>query len=222
MVQLAACFCGRADFRRLKESDTVAAVSSPHSHPEALFAAEDRELLRQCLDGTAGAWDVFVDRFAGLLVHVVSRAAGQRGIPLGTADRDDLVAEVLVEILRNDAAVLRSFQGHASLSTYLTVIARRVAVRSLSKSTDARRAVAVSPVAVEAADRRDDAAAVADREEIAVLLERLDPEEAQLVRLFHLESRSYGEISRLTGTPLGSIGPALSRARQKMRGEAEA
>jgi len=38
------------------------------------------------------------------------------------------------------------------------------------------------------------------------------------VRLHHLEARSYDEISRLTGMPLNSIGPALSRARQKMRG----
>jgi DNA-directed RNA polymerase specialized sigma24 family protein len=45
----------------------------------------------------------------------------------------------------------------------------------------------------------------------------LSPEEAKLVRLHHLEARSYGEISRITGMPLGSIGPALSRARQKMR-----
>ena len=46
--------------------------------------------------------------------------------------------------------------------------------------------------------------------------------DAQLVRLHHLESRSYGEISRITGLPIGSIGPALSRARQKMRDDAAA
>jgi DNA-directed RNA polymerase specialized sigma24 family protein len=40
------------------------------------------------------------------------------------------------------------------------------------------------------------------------------------VRLHHLEARSYGEISRITGMPLGSIGPALSRAREKMKAHA--
>jgi DNA-directed RNA polymerase specialized sigma24 family protein len=38
-----------------------------------------------------------------------------------------------------------------------------------------------------------------------------------MLRLHHLEGRSYGEISRLTGVPLGSIGPMLARARHKMR-----
>jgi RNA polymerase sigma-70 factor (ECF subfamily) len=49
------------------------------------------------------------------------------------------------------------------------------------------------------------------------LLDRLEPEEARLVRLHHLEARSYGDISNLTGLPLGSIGPVLSRARVKLR-----
>ena len=49
------------------------------------------------------------------------------------------------------------------------------------------------------------------------MLSLLDDSEALLVRLHHIEARSYGEISRLTGLPLGSIGPALSKAREKLR-----
>jgi DNA-directed RNA polymerase specialized sigma24 family protein len=52
---------------------------------------------------------------------------------------------------------------------------------------------------------------------VEALLEGLEADEARLVRLHHIEQRSYGEISHLTGMPLGSIGPALSRARAKMR-----
>ena len=42
-------------------------------------------------------------------------------------------------------------------------------------------------------------------------------EEADIVRLYHLEGKTYHEISRETGVPVNSIGPALSRARAKMR-----
>lgn len=192
----------------------MAAVPSPNPDFQHPFLAADRGLLRRCLDGEPGAWDAFLDRFAGLLVHVVSRTAAQRGRSLGPADRDDLVAEVIVEILRNDSAVLRGFLGNSSLSTYLTVIARRVAVRSLLKTADGQR---LAPLEATVAEQRDGQAARHASEEIETLLGRLDPAEAKLVRLYHIEERSYGEISRLTGTPLGSIGPALSRARQKMR-----
>lgn len=196
----------------------VAAVTPPKSEPSHdLFSAQDRDLLRRCLANAPDAWDTFVDRYAGLIAFVVTRTAGQRGQALSSSDRDDLVADVLVELVRNDAAVLRSFAGRASFPSYLTVIARRVAVRSLGRSARSRQ-VTSSPTVDDAAARHSHAAEVADREEIETLLQRLDPAAARLVRLHHLEGRSYGEISRITGMPLGSVGPALSQARSTMRG----
>jgi RNA polymerase sigma-70 factor (ECF subfamily) len=193
--------------------------SPPPPGPAAL-AAEDRRLVLACLAGEAGAWDAFVDRFAGLFAHLADRTARGRRTPLPAADRDDVVAEILLECLRNDAAVLRSFAGRSSLPTYLTVIARRVAVRRLVRDVQALRLV-VAAEAPEAA-AADLPARLEDREQIASLLDRLEPDEARLVKLHHLEARSYGEISRLTGLPLGSIGPALSRARGKLRSLLEA
>ena len=53
--------------------------------------------------------------------------------------------------------------------------------------------------------------------ELERLLEELEGEEAQVVRLYHLEGKSYDEISQQTGMPTNSIGPTLSRARAKLR-----
>lgn len=177
----------------------------------------ERDLLESCLAGRPGAWDAFVDRFSGLFAFVASRTAFQRGHGLPAADRDDIVAEMLLECLRNDAAVLRSYGGRSSLSTYLAVIARRVAVRAIMRGVENGRLIPSIP---ESATAVDMASRAEDREQVERLLARLDEAEARLVRLHHLEARSYGEISRLTGMPLGSIGPALSRAREKMRDEA--
>lgn len=181
-------------------------VSEPPS------AAADRRIVAACLAAEPGAWDAFVSQFGGLFDYVVVRTASQRGMRLSTADRDDLVADVLLECLRNDAAVLRSFAGRSSLATYLTVISRRVAVRGLLRLLEA------GPLSTDPAAPPSRSAV--DRDEVESLLGVLDETEAKLVRLHHLEARSYGEISRLTGLPLGSIGPALSRARQKMRSAA--
>lgn len=194
--------------------------SSPPPSGPGVLAAEDRRLVDACLAAEPGAWDAFVDRFAGLFAHVIERSARQRRAFLSAADREDLLADVVLECLRNDAAVLRSFAGRSSLATYLVVIARRVAVRRLARAAEAPRTAF-------SAELPDAAAAtlpqrIDDREQIVSLIERLAPDEARLVRLHHLEARSYGEISRLTGLPLGSIGPALSRARGKLRALAEA
>ncbi|MBM4021353.1 MAG: RNA polymerase sigma factor [Planctomycetes bacterium] len=182
--------------------------------PGALSDA-DRRLVEACLTGEAGAWVAFVDRFAGLFAHVADRAARHRHTPLAAADREDLVAEIVLECLRNDAAVLRGFRGRSSLPTYLTVIARRIAVRRLVRDFEAFRLPLVGEPGEPAA--ADEPARIEDREQIETLLDRLEPDEARLVQLHHLEARSYGEISQLTGLPLGSIGPALSRARAKLR-----
>jgi RNA polymerase sigma-70 factor (ECF subfamily) len=192
--------------------------SGPPQQPGVAASPQDLELVQACLAASPGAWDALVGRYAGLLAHVVDRTAAQRSRPLTSADRDDLIADVLVELLKNDASALRGFAGRSTLAAYLTVIARRVVVRSLGRAGQA----ALPAGGAEPSAARNDHRDIADREEIEVMLGSLDEAEAQLVRLHHLESRSYGEISRITGLPIGSIGPALSRARQKMRDGAAA
>jgi RNA polymerase sigma factor (sigma-70 family) len=92
-----------------------------------------------------------------------------------------------------------------------------VVARALVRLAETGRLAAQAIVADPAAATPDPATAVADREQVESLLAQLDEREAKLLRLHHLEARSYGEISRLTGMPLGSIGPALSRAKAKLR-----
>jgi RNA polymerase sigma-70 factor (ECF subfamily) len=192
------------------------APSSGNS-PPSLATPDDRLLIDACLAGDQAGWNAFVGRFAGLFAHIAARTAAGRRMPLSTSDRDDLVADVLLACVRNDAAVLRAYAGRASLATYLTVVARRIVVRALVRRLESGERT-TAPLALAATPApRDDLARTADREQVESLLHRLDTDEAKLVRLHHLEGRSYGEISRLTGMPLGSIGPALSRAKAKMR-----
>jgi RNA polymerase sigma-70 factor (ECF subfamily) len=183
-------------------------------------SATDLALVAACSRGDETAWAAFTDRFSPLFAHVADRTAAQWRLSLGTADRDDVVAETLLACLRNDAAALRGFAGKSTLATYLAVIARRVTVRMLAARAETRRVATADTVDVPADPRLPQRPSdqIADRDEVERLLTRLDAAEARLVRLHHLEGCSYGEISRLTGMPLGSIGPALSRAKVKMRG----
>ncbi len=60
-------------------------------------------------------------------------------------------------------------------------------------------------------------ARVGDREQVERLLGGLRGTEAEVVRMYHLEGKSYQQISAAVGMPENSIGPILSRARNKMR-----
>jgi RNA polymerase sigma-70 factor, ECF subfamily len=178
----------------------------------------DRQLLDRCLAGSPRAWKDFVDRFLGLVIHVANHTASARGRQLQQDFREDLVSEVFTAVVANDYAVLRRFQRNCSLATYLTVIARRVIVRHLMASE--ARTLASDSFQTDG-HRNDEITRLDDADEVTQLMLRLDPEEARVVRMYHLEGMSYQEISREVGINENSIGPVLSRARSKMRQAAE-
>lgn len=176
----------------------------------------DRELLDRCLRKEEQAWQDFVDRFLGLGIHVVAHVASCREQNIPRDIRDDLVAEIFLSLLRDDMQILRKFQGKSSLATYLTVIARRVVVRRLQqlKLLDPPVEAVDVELVGEGSHALDD---LGSSEEVELALSKLAQNEAQAVRLFHLEGKSYLEIASATGIPENTIGPLLSRARQKIR-----
>lgn len=176
----------------------------------------DRSLLRRCLHQKPRAWQDFVDRFMGLIVHVVDHTARSRSIRLGSEERDDLCAEVFLAIIKNDYGILRRFRGQSSLATYLTVIARRVVVKQILQR---KTTTPLGDVADENAlhYRSEQEERISDREEVERLLRLLPPTDAQVIRMYHIEGKSYFEISVAVGMPENSIGPLLSRARNRMK-----
>jgi len=174
----------------------------------------DRRLLQRCLESAPGAWQDFVDRYLGLVIHVADHTAQARGQMLDASTREDMVAEVFLTLIANDYAVLRRFQRNCSLATYLTVIARRVVVRKLMVLSRAPATGGI-PDAIE----ESPLSRIENRDEVQRLLLRLDANEANVVRMYHLEGKSYEEIGQAIGLSTNSIGPMLSRARDKMRGD---
>lgn len=176
----------------------------------------DRNLLERCLARKPRAWEDFVDRFLGLVVHVVNHSAQCRSMRLSQQDSEDLSAEVFLALVNRDFDVLRRFRGESSLATYLTVVARRVAVRELLKR---KTTSSLSETSVPANDNGHSQPEdrISNQEQVSRLLNGLAGKEADVVRKYHLEGKSYQEISSEVGVPENSIGPTLSRARAKMR-----
>ena len=183
----------------------------------------DRQLLQRCLDRESRAWENFVDRFLGLVVHVVHRTTTGRGLSIDEATRDDFVAEVFLVLVRHDFAVLRRFRRQCSLATYLTVIARRVVVRKIHELTrehttpsSSENIESLANANGHASVTNDDIQRIENVEVIENLMTRLDDRDANVVRMFHLEGKTYHEISQAVGLNENTIGPLLNRARQKM------
>ena len=89
---------------------------------EVVLSGSDRSLLQRCLNHQPNSWEKFVDRYLGLVVHVVNHTAQARSLDLSAQDKEDLCSEVFLGLLNNDLAILRAFRGECSLATYLTVV----------------------------------------------------------------------------------------------------
>lgn len=185
----------------------------------------DRSLLERCIKSDAGAWREFVDRFAGLFAHVIRHTAQARSVTLEASDVEDLNAEIFLAILADNFAILQRFRGDSSLATYLTVIARRIVVREIIRLRMSEALGHVRPHDVSIEMARSDAheiARIENREMVQRMLEGLSEPDATVIREFHLEGKTYREIGESLGVPENSIGPTLSRARERLRQELSA
>jgi RNA polymerase sigma-70 factor (ECF subfamily) len=184
------------------------------------LTAADRALVHRCVHRDRGAWNDFVDRFLGLIYHVIHHTSYLRSTPLQPEDVEDVAAEVLLQIVAKDYAVLRQFRGQSSLATYLTVITRRTCVHELARIAALREQhPRVDGRAAESEEGTRAKAGLESLEDVEKLLKRLPARERQVVRLRYLEGRSYEEISAELHIPVNNIGPILSRARKRLRKE---
>jgi len=184
----------------------------------------DRDLIDRCLRHEPGAWTDFVDRYMGLIYHVIHHVAHARSLVLSAADIEDIAAEIFLAIVDDNYDVLRRFKGTSSLPTYLTVVARRICVREVVKrfreAELGHARVHRQSVTRDGLDS-DEAEPVAAAEEVERMLADLDDREANVVRLYHLKFLNYRQIGKQLGIPENSVGPILAKARQNLRRAAE-
>jgi RNA polymerase sigma-70 factor (ECF subfamily) len=182
----------------------------------------DRQLLDRCLRKEPGAWNDFVDRYMGLIYHVIHHVSHARSVVLSQPDIEDLAAEVFLAIVDDDYAVLRRFKGTSSLPTYLTVVARRVSVREVIKrAREAELGHTHAHRAIVSDESSSEVEAIASAEEVERMLTTLSGRDAEVVKLYHLQYLNYRQIGKQLGIPENSIGPILARARQQLRRTAE-
>jgi RNA polymerase sigma-70 factor, ECF subfamily len=181
----------------------------------------DRKLIDRCLGREPGAWNDFVDRYVGLIYHVIQHVAHARSRVVSQADLEDIAAEILLKVVDDDYDILRRYKGISSLPTYLTVIARRTCVKEMVKRQREAELSHASAHRENVSDASGEVEAIATAEEVDRMLEELPDREAEVVRLYHLQFMNYREIGKRLGIPESSVGPILSKARKRLRNAAE-
>lgn len=95
--------------------------------------------LNACIEGDNEAWNAFCDQTTGLVIAAIRRVLPLGRTPSG-AEIDDVVQAVYIKLLRNDRRLLRSYDpSRSSMSTWITLVARSVAIDALRRrSLDTR------------------------------------------------------------------------------------
>ena len=175
----------------------------------------DRDLIRRCREGSAGAWHQLLNKYERLVYSIALRYG---------LSRDDAadIAQITFTILIQS---LDSLAEDSRLGPWLATVARRHTWRLLERN---RR---------EAASERLEATDIA---ESAVLLGKSDAESIEhweltewldaglskisencrkllLALYFQPERSSYAEVAERLDMPIGSIGPSRARCIKRLK-----
>jgi RNA polymerase sigma factor (sigma-70 family) len=174
---------------------------------------EDRILVGEVLDGCNEAFEALIDRYQGLVVHIVHRMI------LNAEDRRDICQDVFVKVYRN----IVGFRFEAKLSTWISRIAYNTCLNHLQKKREELLGEALpgteSPDDVPSEVSGPDT--IATRRDISGRLhaeiEELPVVYRTILSLYHLEEMTYGEIGEIMDLPEGTVKSYLFRARKRLK-----
>jgi len=179
----------------------------------------DRNLITKVLGGNSSAFKTIIENTQGLVIQIIYRMIRN------TEDREDLAQEVYLKVYSN----LSKFKYNSKLSTWIGSITYNTCLNYLEKKKlpiqDINDNDAMDPWEIigndlVGNDTNPSESYIFNKERSQILeieIEKLSPIYKTIITLFHKEELSYGEISKITNLPEGTLKNYLFRARKKLR-----
>jgi len=185
-------------------------------------SAEDRYLVNLVLKGDNSAFATIIRNTERLVAQIVFKMIGN------TDDMKDLAQDIYLKAYKG----LPSFRFRAVLSTWIAQIAYNTCLNYLEKKkyallgdwegtagddTEETDHIPNTPVAL--ADKEADQSVLQKQRTVIIhqAIETLPPLYKTLITLYHNEELSYGEITSITGLPIGTVKNYLFRARKALK-----
>jgi RNA polymerase sigma-70 factor, ECF subfamily len=126
---------------------------------------------------------------------------------------DDVTQDVFIKVWR----ALPSFDGRASISTWIYTITRNASLSAL-RSRRASESLSDPEVMAEAdaAGEVISQEAALDRTALIRLVDGLPPKQRQVVMLFYMQEQSHEEVAAMLAMPVGTVKTLLHRARAQL------
>ena len=175
----------------------------------AVSRPDDLALARRCAEGEPDAWAQFVRTYQRPVYQV---ALGVLGSP---PDAEDAAQETFVAAL----TAIRRYRGDATLRTWLSRIAMRIAMRH-ARRRQMRMMVERALLRREASPARGPEEMAADQETVTAIWEHIGTLPRGLrvpLVLREFQQFSYRDIAEVLQVPVGTVQSRLHRARALLR-----
>jgi RNA polymerase sigma-70 factor (ECF subfamily) len=186
---------------------------NPISQPSPLDSMSDVALLRHVADRQPEALEALYGRYAPTLLALGKRILGS------VSDAEEILQEVFLHVWNNSK---RYDAGRSSVSTWLILITRSRAIDRLRtrKVVERTRDAAVQENPVEHASPEGAEAVFVHerRERVRSEMDKLPPEQRQVLELAFYEGLSQSEIAARADLPLGTVKTRTLLAMKKLRG----
>ena len=183
-----------------------------------LSAVSDRDIVRSARAGREDAYGELVRRYRRRVGASIHRIVHH------TERTKDLAQETFVKAFN----ALDRYRSERTFLPWILTIAKNAATdyvrRKRPDRANSRWAVTPGRIDRESFEIPDPLGPTSDEEygpdttqALRRALKRLEPTYRRCVRLRYIENRSYDEIARLMGVPVGTVGTYLHRARNDLK-----
>lgn len=185
----------------------------------------DQGLIAGCLQGDDSCWEALYRRYHG---HVRRTVAWPRW-QFTRSEVEDYVQEVFLELMR----ALPAYRGEASLSTFLTRLAKNKCVSQIRRKTalkrvreevgyalEERKGNSEEPIAIAVASGPGPEEETLAHEEAAGVLQalqKLNVDCQKILQLRYYKELAYEEICTALSLPLGTVCSRLKRCLERLK-----
>jgi len=176
----------------------------------------DNDLIDSTLGGNDYSFSQLVNRYQDLIYTLSVRIT----------KNDQIAEEVAQDTFVRAYKSLKSFEHKSKFSTWLYKIAYNLSLNALKKENRSKEIFADQELhelerSGNINENYKSLLDIADRENISELLsqciDELPAKYASVLTLFHLNQLKYEEISKITGSPIGTVKSYIFRGRSLLR-----
>lgn len=187
------------------------------NHKPVVAPMEDDLLIERCKASDPTAWTQLINRYYEVMYRIAYNHCRNN------EDANDIVSRAMILLYKK----ISTFRAESSFTSWLYRIIRNVYVDVCVRDTERRNISLDDHLLTDSGKRHWEVADPSESpEELALTDERHRflqreigylPQYQREVMAFHVKGKSHGEISSMTGLPIGTIKSRLNRARETLR-----